>query len=123
MSRYFAELDSENRVLRVIVVRSARYAKKLAGGLHWVETFMNRPDKNYCGRGWIWDNKRKNFYPPMPDCTGYYLDEEKLLWKPNETHDLSHHLPPDTKPSVMITSDNKIYRWNNNLIRWEEIIT
>lgn len=119
--RYFAEIDKNNRVLRVMVVKSGRYAKRLMGGYRWVETFPKDKDKNYCGKGWIYNDKKKNFYFERGDVTGFTLDEETLRWIPNKVHKAGEMISGDMNPDIMITHDRKIYRWNNNNLIWEII--
>jgi len=66
---YFAQLVDDT-VTEVIVVNDdivdgAQFAHDLLGGL-WVETFINDPDKNYAGVGYIYDPITENFISPQP---------------------------------------------------------
>ena len=48
--RYFAEVDKNNVVKRVVVADSIDICSGLFGG-KWIETFIDAPDKNYAGKG------------------------------------------------------------------------
>ena len=61
--------------------------------------------KNYAGVGYTYDVERDAFIPPKP-YNSWIIDEETCLWK----------------PPVPYPTDDKFYRWNEELLVWEEII-
>ena len=77
MARYFAEIQN-NIVQRVIVADSEQWCVDNLGG-EWKETFMDNPDKNYTGKGFIYNTEKDNFHSPKP-YDSFTLDE-KLQWK------------------------------------------
>ena len=92
---YFAELDENNVVLRVISVsneittnqsgaeleqRGIRFCQDVCGGI-WLQTSFNgRIRKNYAGVGFVYDADRDAFIPPKPQGDGWVLNEETCLW-------------------------------------------
>ena len=92
---YFAELDENNVVLRVISVSNeittdqnseeqeqfgVHFCKNLFGGI-WLQTSFNgRIRKNYAGVGFVYDANRDAFIPPKPQGSGWVLVEETCLW-------------------------------------------
>ena len=78
---HFCELDSNNVVVRVIVVDNrdtsdangiekehigAAFCERLLGG-RWVQTSYNgNKRKNYAGQGYTFDEQRDAFIPPKP---------------------------------------------------------
>lgn len=88
---YFAEIDENNIVLRVLVVgnefehRGQDFlANDLGLGGTWVQTSYNgNIRKNYAGIGFTYDSIRDAFIPPKPEIEGkkFILDEDTCLWK------------------------------------------
>ena len=79
MSKYFAELDANGTVLRVIVADSIEWCQKNLGG-EWIETFLDKTDThNYAGIGHVYNKEKKNFMTPKP-YPSWELDE-KCKWK------------------------------------------
>lgn len=105
---YFAELDQNNTVLRVISVGNwvtvddngvehedwgEAFCRKLFGqNTIWKQTSYNTIAgvhlngktpfrKNYAGIGHTYDYQRDAFIAPKPDNDGWYLDEEKCIWR------------------------------------------
>jgi len=101
---HFAEIDSTNTVLRVIVVadeheaNGAEWCNKLLGGT-WVQTSYNgRIRKQYAGIGFVYDAVKDQFVAPQPYASwsldsnndwqpptpkpegSFYWDEETLAW-------------------------------------------
>lgn len=92
---HFAELDSNNIVLRVIVVDNSvllndnseeteslgvQFCQNLYGGT-WVQTSYNgNIRKNYAGIGYTYDSVRDAFLHPRPDGN-YELNETTCLWE------------------------------------------
>ena len=84
---HFAEIDSNNIVLRVLVVdnslehRGADYLSNDLGlGGNWIQTsYNNNIRKNYAGVGYTYDAVRDAFIAPKPDdATGF--DEDTCRW-------------------------------------------
>lgn len=130
---HFAELDSNNTVLRVVVVNNSElidpntnqedeiyglaFCKKLWGGT-WVQTSYNgNMRKNYAGIGYTYDKTRDAFIPPQPYAS-WTLDEETCRWNPPIAR------PELTAEQLATASD---YRWNedayqaDNTTGWELI--
>ena len=92
---HFAELDSDNVVLRVVVVdnsvllnenseeteaQGVAFCEQLFGGT-WVQTSYNgNMRKNYAGIGCTYDADRDAFIHPRPEGD-YVLNEETCLWE------------------------------------------
>ena len=118
---HFAELDSNNVVLRVIVVGNAdtadangvekesigrAFCERLFGG-NWVQTSYNGNfRKNYAGIGYTYDATRDAFIPPMPTDGTWILNEETCQWE---------------RPVPMPT-DGKTYNWDEATQSWVEVI-
>lgn len=84
---HFAEIDSNNKVLRVLVVhndlehRGAEFLSKDLGlGGVWLQTSYNgNIRKNYAGIGYTYDSVRDAFIAPKPDnAVGF--DEDTCKW-------------------------------------------
>lgn len=109
---YFAELDSNNTVLRVVSIgnqflidengveieqNGINFCKQLFGqDTVWLQTSYNTRAnthtegktpfrKNYAGIGFTYDLQRDAFIPPKPEGEGWILDEETYTWKLNQT--------------------------------------
>lgn len=95
---HYAELDSSNIVLRVIVVDNMMlkdeqgneqeqigidFLKSLFGQeTIWVQTSYNGSKrKNYAGIGYTYDPERDAFIAPKPDSEGWILDEDTCRWR------------------------------------------
>ena len=91
-----AEIDSNNTVLRVLVVPDSEehriqdyLATDLGLGGTWVQTSYNaRIRKNYAGIGYTYDEARDAFIAPKPECHDTVaFDEETCTWScPDATH-------------------------------------
>jgi hypothetical protein len=114
---HFAEINSNNTVLRVIVVHDndclldgvetesvgAEFCRNLFGGT-WVQTSYNGTiRKNYAGADYTYDVQRDAFIPPQP-YTSWILDEKTCLWD---------------APTPMPT-DEKMYQWDEATTSWIE---
>jgi hypothetical protein len=86
---HFAEIDSNNTVLRVLVVhndlehRGADFlANDLGLGGTWIQTSYNgNIRKNYAGIGYTYDSVRDAFIPPKFNChPEETLDEATCRW-------------------------------------------
>lgn len=106
---YFAELDQNNKVIRVIVVSEENalneaagiiFCNKLLGGT-WKQTYNTGKRKNYAGIGYVFDEAKDAFIPPQP-YSSWSLDEDCNWQAP-----------------VPMPDDGKIYSWNEKLLIWE----
>lgn len=95
---HFAEIDSDSRVLRVLVIDNSQehrgqefLAVDLGLGGTWIKTSYNTRGgvhkaggtplrKNYAGVGYTYDAQRDAFIPPKPAGDGWTLDEETCTW-------------------------------------------
>lgn len=113
---HFAELDADNKVLRVIVVDNAdclkngeedeatgiAFCEQLCGGT-WVQTsYNNRIRKRYAGTGHTYDTDRDAFIIPQPYLS-WTLDEEG-----------------DWQPPTPYPDDDKVYSWDEEEKEWIE---
>lgn len=82
------------------------------GGLHYKPN-TNEPSedqskalrKNYAGIGYTYDATRDAFIPPQP-FNSWTLNEDTCLWD----------------SPVPYPADGKLYKWNEELVNWEEVI-
>ena len=108
---HFAEIGSDNTVIRVIVAETKEWCEETFGGT-WVETSYNthgnqhpegRPlHKNYAGIGYLWDGI--GFYAPQP-YPSWTKNEETYLWE----------------SLVPYPTDGKSYSWDESSLLWIEI--
>lgn len=123
MVKYFAELDQNNRVLRVIVVSEEdccdsngnhneecgiTFCKLLTNNplSKWKESFKDRSQrKNAAGYGFTYDSVRDAFIPPQPFAS-WILNEEICQWE-----------PPYPRPELTEEDLNnrKFYIWDEDL--------
>ena len=82
------------------------------GGVHYKPN-TNEPSedqskalrKNYAGIGYTYDVTRDAFIPPQP-FNSWTLNEDTCLWD----------------SPVPYPADGKLYKWNEELVNWEEVI-
>lgn len=81
-STYFAEIDKNGTVLRVIVISQEMLnTGKWGDPKNWVQTSINGSiRKNYAGKGYAYDKILDAFIPPKP-VSNWILDTEKYQWK------------------------------------------
>jgi len=117
---HFAELDENNKVLRVIVVNNSdildsdgnesekigkQFCSDLLGGT-WVQTSYNRSfRKNFAGTGINYDQERNAFISDKP-FPSWILNEDRCIWE-----------APQERPM-----DGNKYMWNEELLCWNEYI-
>ena len=106
---HFAEIDSTNTVLRVIVVadeheaNGAEWCNNLLGGT-WVQTsYNNNIRKQYAGIGYTYDPVNDVFIAPQP--YGSWTLDSNYDWQP---------------PTPMPT-DGETYYWNEEELAWAGI--
>ena len=61
--------------------------------------------KNYAGIGYTYDTTKDAFIPPQP-FNSWTLNEDTCLWD----------------SPVPYPEDGKLYKWNEELVNWEEVI-
>ena len=78
---YFAELDKNGSVLRVIVItQEVLNTGRWGDPKNWVETKVDGSmRKNYAGKGYTYEKTLDAFVPPKPK-TGWVLDTTKVQW-------------------------------------------
>ena len=80
MSNYYAEIDDQNLVTRVIVAKSLQWCVDNLSG-KWVQTFKDRSQRyNYASVGFEYDPDRDAFIPPKP-FESWVLNEETCLYE------------------------------------------
>lgn len=118
---HFAQLDSTNTVLQVIVVNNETidhlsfpesepsgidFCQSLFGlDTIWRQTSYNASfRKNYAGIGFIYNNEVDGFIPPTPYLS-WVLNKETYQWE----------------SPVPYPNDGKKYCWDDNTQSWIEI--
>lgn len=120
---YFAEINSENIVQRVIAADQdfidsgvvgdpsiwVQTSYNTRGGVHYAPN-SNTPDggvalrKNYAGIGYTYDEVRDAFYTVKPYAS-WTLNEETCVWE----------------APVAYPDDDKIYTWDEDATAWVEV--
>lgn len=116
---HFAELDENNKVLRVVAVHNImlqdgdnvereelgiEFVRSMLGGT-WVQTSYNGSfRKNFAGVGFTYDTGKDAFIPQKPHSS-WRLNDDTCMWE-----------PPTPMPD-----DNKLYLWNENTLSWDVI--
>ena len=114
MTKYFAKLDSDNKVIKISSVADSIVTTEQAGidflNTHfktndvWVQTSKQGTiRKNGAAKGYTYDSGRDAFIAPQPHAT-WVLDEETCRW-----------ITPVSKPT-----DGKGYVWNEETVAWDE---
>ena len=120
---HFAELDNNNKVLRVLVFdnadvdanggdqseTAATFCETIVPfsteGVKWVQTSYNASiRKNFAGKGYTYDSSKDAFIAPKPYAS-WTLNNTTCKWEAPVT------FPTDEKP----------YRWNEDTTNWVEI--
>lgn len=118
---HWAEIDANNKVLRVLVVADdvedgqKFLSENLALGGTWLKTSYNTIAgqhtlggtpfrKNFAGIGFKYDATRDAFIAPQP-YDSWKLNEDSCVWE---------------APTPMPT-DGKIYTWNETTKAWDEV--
>jgi hypothetical protein len=108
---YFAEVGSNNIVIRVVVVddeydneAGSSWCQNFFGGGTWVRTVQDGSIRaNYAGRGYTFDPVNDVFIPPKP-WPSWSLNAENYQWDPPVPH-----------PRDGVDRD-----WNEETQTWEE---
>ena len=119
---HFAEVDSNNVVVRVLVVGDDQehrgqdfLANDLGLGGTWLKTSYNTQGgvhtlggtpfrKNYAGIGYTYDSTRDAFIPAKPFAS-WNLNEDTCLWE----------------APVAYPADGGMYTWNEEDQSWDEV--
>lgn len=113
---HFAQIDSNNTVIQVIVVEQDVIDTGLFGPANtWIQTSYNTHGgvhalggtplrKNYAGVGYTYDAQRDAFIPPRTYAS-WILNEQTCLWEP---------------PVPMPTTEGKFYVWDEGVVNWVE---
>jgi hypothetical protein len=112
---HFAEIDSNNIVVRVIVCEDNEEGQKFLSSIggRWIQTSYNTIGgshvlggiplrKNYAGAGCLYDEQLDAFIPPSP-FESWELDESTCLWK----------------APIDMPNDGNGYTWNEENLEWE----
>jgi len=104
---HFAEINSDNIVLRVIVAEQDFINSGVVGdSFNWVQTsYNNNFRKNYAGEGYTYDKTRDAFISPKPFAS-WLLDDDTCRWN-----------APTPMPD-----DGKKYVWDEDNTEWKEIV-
>lgn len=110
---HFAEIDSNNKVVRVLVVpdnvedRGQDYlANDLGLGGTWIQTsYNNRIRKNFAGIGFDYDATRDAFIAPKPFAS-WLLNEDTCQWE----------------APIAYPTDGVMYKWNEDKTDWEATV-
>ena len=107
---YFAEIDENGTVLRVLVTdndypnEGYDWLVENLGGT-WVQTSYNATiRKNFAGVGYTYDSGKDAFIPPKP-FESWTLDEETCRWE----------------APVAYPTDGLIYNWDEESLSWIEV--
>ena len=109
---HFAELDLENKVIRVLVCdnndpagdEGYQWLLDNLGGT-WIKTSYHGNIRfNFAGVGYSYDEVRDAFIAPKP-FNSWVLDENTCRWN----------------SPIAYPSDEKHYRWDEELLQWKEI--
>jgi len=117
---YYAELDQENYVLRVICVNKnfclnengvfdetlgSEWCKNNLNGVRWIQTsYTGEFRKNYAGIGDYYDEEKNAFITPKL-YDNWIFDEETCKW-----------IPPIPKPN------SGKYVWDQELTKWVNLL-
>ena len=121
---HFAELDSDNKVLRVIVVHNNEllvngveneqkgidFCKSLFGSnTNWVQTSYNHNfRKQYAGINYTYDSIKNKFIAPQPYPS----------WSLDASDDWQAPVPRPSLTEEQI-SEGKFYSWNEENLSWD----
>lgn len=107
---HFAEIDSNNKVLRVVVVPDKAesygdvYLSKIMNlGGTWIQTSYNSTiRKNFAGKGFSYDADLDAFIAPKP-YSSWILNEGTCVWE---------------APIKAPKKDSHLYEWNEKSQEW-----
>lgn len=144
---HFAELDSNNKVLRVVVIdnnevgengslRGEQYCQNLFKGGTWKQTSYNTFEgkhynadgsesadqskafrKNYAGVGYIYDVNRDAFIPEIVNHSSWTFNEFKCVYEP-PFRPITFNLVKDENDNPLILKQS----WNEDLGTWTGVL-
>ena len=142
---YFAEINSENKVLRVVKAcnidiannggeQSASAAKAFEkvcplsnAGIKWVQTSYNKNfRKNYAGKDYIYDEQKDAFISQKP-YNSWVLNENTCMWEapvsyPSDVDSYAIKWDESNQRWIGSPLDNNFaYKWNSVSNSWENI--
>jgi hypothetical protein len=111
---HFAKV--ENGIVTQVIVAVPAFINLLPDFDSWIQTSYNTFGgthklggtplrKNYAGVGYTYDSSKDAFIPPK-EFNSWVLNEETCLWE----------------PPIEYPNDEKIYKWNEEITNWEEVI-
>ena len=108
---HFAEVDSNNTVLRVLVIDNSEehrgqdfLANDLGLGGTWIQTSYNgNIRKNFAGIGYTYDSTRDAFIAPQP-FPSWTLNEQTCVWD---------------SPTPRPTSEGN-WQWDEATLQWTD---
>ena len=111
---HFAKV--ENGIVTQVIVAVPAFINLLPDFDSWIQTSYNTFGgthrlggtplrKNYAGVGYTYDSTKDAFIPPK-EFNSWVLNEETCLWE----------------PPIEYPNDEKIYKWNEEITNWEEVI-
>lgn len=116
---HFAELDNNNKVIRVIVVDNTdllnasgeesealgiAFCENLLGG-RWVQTSYNANfRKHYAAPDFTYSEELDAFVPPKP-YDSWVLNENEVVWE----------------APISYPADGKAYVWDEDVQNWSEV--
>jgi hypothetical protein len=111
---HFAKV--ENGMVTQVIVAVPAFINLLPDFDSWIQTSYNTFGgihklggtplrKNYAGVGYTYDSAKDAFIPPK-EYNSWVLNEETCLWE----------------PPIEYPNDEKIYKWNEEITNWEEVI-
>lgn len=131
---HFAELDSNNFVLRVITVaneelldangqeseeQGVQFCRSLFGAdTNWKQTSYNKKfRKNYAGVGMYYDPQRDMFLRPQP-FPSWSLNETEGRWEPPVPQPIDAVLPIT---AIAFPGEGRVYEWDEPTTSWKDV--
>ena len=101
--RYFAKIDSDNKVINVIMAEDEEFVKNLNG--NYIETFPSATvPAARAAKGYTYDASKKAFFPPKP--------------YPSWVFDTASHT---YKAPVAYPTHGKQVEWDEDNTSWKEV--
>ena len=116
---YFAELNENNIVLRVVVIddkyeqEGIEWCENCFNGGIWVQTsYTGSIRKNYAGVGYTYDANRDAFIEPKP-FDSWVLNEETYKWESSIPFPMTYKYG-----TSLDDSENDLYNWDEETLSW-----
>ena len=137
---HFAEIDKNNKVLRVVVAcnqdiadnggeqseQAAEHFKTvcplLSNGVKWVQTSYNHNfRKQYAGKDFTYDATKNKFIAPQP-YTSWSLDSnddwQAPVTYPTDEENKKIRWDAENQKWIAIDSDENSYNWDASALAW-----